>query len=93
MYAEFEEIKRRLADIKTRGIVIHDKASLYDIYTERLPLYEKYADIKIDCTGRRIEETVEYLVREIRRFQAPRPKKPVSANLAPKRVLVRGRLV
>ncbi|HHT54421.1 MAG TPA: shikimate kinase [Clostridiales bacterium] len=75
LYAEFEEIKRRLADIKTRGIVIHDKASLYDIYTERLPLYEKYADIKIDCTGRRIEETVEYLVREIRRISgAPAEK-------------------
>jgi shikimate kinase len=48
---------------------------LYDIYTERLPLYEKYADIKIDCTGRRIEETVEYLVREIRRISgAPAEK-------------------
>ncbi|HOA85535.1 MAG TPA: hypothetical protein PKN17_05870, partial [Bacillota bacterium] len=61
-------IRRRLADIKTRGIVMHGSASLYDIYTERLPLYEKYGDIKVDCTSRRVEESVEQLVREIKRF-------------------------
>ena len=66
LFVEYEEIKRRLADIKTRGIVIRNNADLYDIYTERLPLYEKYADIKIDCTGRRIEEAVEHLIGELR---------------------------
>ncbi|NLW73838.1 MAG: shikimate kinase [Clostridiales bacterium] len=68
LYVGFEEIRRRLADIKTRGIVMHGSASLYDIYTERLPLYEKYGDIKVDCTSRRVEESVEQLVREIKRF-------------------------
>jgi shikimate kinase len=68
IYVGFEEIRRRLADIKTRGIVIHGNASLYDIYTERLPLYEKYGDIKVDCTDRRVEESVELLVSELKRF-------------------------
>ena len=29
--------------------------NLYDIYNERIPLYEKYADIIIDCTNKEIK--------------------------------------
>ena len=47
----FEEMARRLNNITTRGIVLHAGQSLRDMYNERVPLYEKYADITIGCSG------------------------------------------
>ena len=32
-----------------------------ELYRERVPLYEKYADIVVDCNGLTIDETVETL--------------------------------
>ena len=40
----FEEIERRVTNITTRGIVFHPDETLQDVYRQRLPLYEKYAD-------------------------------------------------
>ncbi len=47
---DFEELKRRLADFSDRGVVMKGGIgmSLRDLYDERLPLYEKYADITVD---------------------------------------------
>lgn len=46
----FDELKHRLADFSERGVVMRDGIgmSLRDLYDERLPLYEKYADITVD---------------------------------------------
>ena len=46
----FDELKCRLADFSERGVVMRDGIgmSLRDLYDERLPLYEKYADITVD---------------------------------------------
>ncbi len=53
----YEEIVRRISNISTRGIVIAEGQTLRDVFDEREPLYQKYADIVIDCDGG-IEETV-----------------------------------
>lgn len=47
----FEEMVSRLRNITTRGIVLAAGQSLHDMYTRRVPLYEKYADITVDCSG------------------------------------------
>jgi len=47
----FEEMVKRLRNITTRGIVLAAGQSLHDMYTQRVPLYEKYADITVDCSG------------------------------------------
>ncbi len=57
----FEEIKRRLGDIVARGVVIKDGSSLKQLYEERIPLYEGYADLIIDCEGQSVEESVRAL--------------------------------
>ena len=46
----FDELKCRLADFSERGVVMRDGIgmSLRELYDERLPLYEKYADITVD---------------------------------------------
>ena len=40
-------IKKRMKNIKTRGIVMKKGTGLADLYAERKPLYEKYADLVI----------------------------------------------
>lgn len=46
----FEEMTRRLGDIHERGVVLKGGAgmSLRELYEERLPLYEQYADITVN---------------------------------------------
>ena len=57
------EVKRRIDNITTRGIVMHPGESLESIYAERLPLYRKYADITVSCSA--TEETVENILKSI----------------------------
>ncbi|MDP3563716.1 MAG: shikimate kinase [Methanoregula sp.] len=57
-----EEMTRRLSNITTRGIVLVAGQSLSDMYNERIPLYEKYADITIDCSHDAFETCVGKLI-------------------------------
>jgi shikimate kinase len=61
----FEDMVRRLDNITTRGIVLDKGQSLRDMYNQRIPLYEKYADIRIDCFDDDIETILERVVDEI----------------------------
>ena len=45
------EIERRLADFAARGVAIKDGMTVADLYNERIPLYEKYADITVSSEG------------------------------------------
>ncbi len=57
-----DEIKRRIGDFSTRGIVLRNGNSIEDLYRERVPLYEKYADITIECDKADIKENAEKLL-------------------------------
>ena len=46
-------------------MVLKDGQTLYDLYMERTPLYETYADLRISEEGLNVEETVELLVKEL----------------------------
>ncbi len=56
------DIRSRLSNIKTRGIACRRGEGLEEIYKEREPLYNKYADIKINCEGKSCEQTVEKII-------------------------------
>lgn len=58
----FEELEKRLGDIKGRGVVLREEQTLKDLYDERKVLYEKYADITVEEAGLSVEETVERIV-------------------------------
>ena len=58
----YEEIKHRLGDLSKRGVSIKKGQTLKDLYDERVPLYEKYADIEIDCSNKQLRD----IVKEIR---------------------------
>lgn len=63
---DYRKLKYRLGNIRNRGVVIRDGQSLSDLYKERVPLYEKYADIVIDENGRSIEDTVSMILKELK---------------------------
>ena len=58
-------LKNRLSDIKGRGVVLRDGQTLDDLYKERAPLYEKFADITVTEDGLTPEETVEAIVTQL----------------------------
>ena len=54
----FEELEQRLGDLHERGVVLKKGYTLRDLYEERIPLYEKYADITIACEGKDIRSVM-----------------------------------
>ena len=61
----YTEIERRLSNLATRGVTLRAGQTLYDLYQERIPLYEKEADIVLDTAGFEIEKTVGAIVRRV----------------------------
>lgn len=61
----YEEIQKRVTNIETRGIVLKKGNSLKDAFDERLPLYQRYADIVLDCVNKDIESCVTQMVKEV----------------------------
>ncbi|HEY8463066.1 MAG TPA: shikimate kinase [Bacillota bacterium] len=61
----YAEIERRVTDMIGRGIVRGAGQQLSDLYRERIPLYEKYADITIDCNGLSLETVVAAIIDEV----------------------------
>ena len=57
-----KEIEKRIGNIHTRGVAIKSGMTLSDLYNERAPLYNKYADIIVNCEGKTAEETVEEIM-------------------------------
>ena len=45
---EYDQLKKRLGNLKGRGVVLKDGQDLRGLYEERIPLYEKYADLTVN---------------------------------------------
>ncbi len=52
----YDSLKERLGDLGARGVTLLPGQTLADLYRERIPLYEKYADITVDCEGKQLRE-------------------------------------
>lgn len=61
----FEEITRRIKDFNTRGLVISEGKTLEDVYKERVPLYEQYADVTVDTDGKELWDVVEEISEQL----------------------------
>lgn len=55
---DFETLDSRLGSLRGRGVVLKDGQNLKSLYEERVPLYEKYADIIVDEKGLDLEATL-----------------------------------
>lgn len=54
-----DELKKRICNIHTRGIAMKEGTTIAELYAERAPLYEKYADITVDCSDSTPEQCVD----------------------------------
>jgi shikimate kinase len=62
-------LKQRLTDLNVRGVVISKGQTIDDLYARRTPLYEKWADITIDCQNLTHEQVVEKIITKIQEIQ------------------------
>lgn len=49
-------LEARVGDVAARGLVREEGQSFAELYAERQPLYHRYADIRIACGGKPLEE-------------------------------------
>lgn len=65
----YEEVKARLGDLTDRGVALKGGMGLFELYNERVPLYEGYADITVDESGKTPGAVVDELreMMELRR--------------------------
>ncbi len=65
----YEVIDSRLTNISTRGVAMKKGQTLHNLFDERVPLYEKYADITVEADGLTTEQTVEKIAEIIHRLE------------------------
>lgn len=61
----YATICSRLGNIRRRGVVLKDGQSLKDLYDERTPLYEAYADIVLDAEGQDVEGLMDAIAKAL----------------------------
>ena len=61
----YQDLKKRLGNLKDRGVVLKEGQTLKDLYDERSELYEKYAEITVDESGKDIQGTILALREQI----------------------------
>ena len=64
--ADYATIKKRLGNLKKRGVALKEGQTLKDLYEERCALYEKYADVVVDEQGLGTEETIGAVLRGLK---------------------------
>ena len=70
---DYETLDSRLGSLKGRGVVLKDGQNLKSLYEERVPLYEKYADIVVDEYGLNLEETLEAVLEKYKNSLRQKP--------------------
>ena len=61
-----EELDQRIRNLSTRGIAMQPGQTLADVMAYRAPLYEKYADIIVDCGGNQpLAQTAQHVLEQI----------------------------
>lgn len=64
---ELEELQRRIQNLSTRGIAMEPGQTLADVMAMRAPLYDKYADLIIDCpAGQSLAQTAQMVLDQMR---------------------------
>lgn len=61
-----EQVEKRLSNLPTRGVAGAEDHSLAELYNERTPLYERYADIVVDADSQTIEQTIDAVYNSVK---------------------------
>lgn len=70
-----EALMERLGDLNERGVALKKGQTLEELYLERVPLYEAYADITIDCEGKSLSDTAKEVCSLVRLFREKQEKR------------------
>ena len=62
----YRTIEKRIGDFSKRGVVLRPGQTLRDLYNERVPLYEKYAHVTVNCDGEAYSRYIADAVRKIK---------------------------
>lgn len=62
LQVRLDTVLERLSNIKTRGVTLEKGQTLADLYAQRVPLYEKHADVTVVCDECTVEDVVEKIV-------------------------------
>lgn len=63
---DYETIRKRLGNIRQRGVALREGQTLRDLYDERVVLYEKYADTVVEEKGE-VEDVVVAILKLMKR--------------------------
>jgi shikimate kinase len=70
----YESLKKRLGDLNKRGVTLKKDQSLKELYKERIPLYEKYANVTIHCDQKPIREIAQEIAFIYKEYKGGRRK-------------------
>ena len=62
----YTSLEKRLGNLLKRGVAIRSGNTLLDLYNERTPLYETYADIVVNEEKKDIRQVVETILEEMK---------------------------
>lgn len=69
----YEEVEKRLGNLVDRGVACREGMTLLDLYHERVPYYERYADVTIVEAGKTAGDVVDELRAMVEAAWAIRP--------------------
>jgi len=64
--ADLNTLQSRIRDFDTRGLAKRPEQDLADLFMERYPLYDGYADVTVDCSGLTHEEVCAAILKNIK---------------------------
>jgi shikimate kinase len=68
LHADLQTLESRVRNFSSRGLAKTPGQSFEDLYRERLPLYEKFADITVASCGSSHEEICATIIEKIQRL-------------------------
>ena len=66
LHVSLPELKKRLGDLTKRGVVLKEGQTLEELFEERRPYYERYAQITVDVTQEDIGIILSEIIRKLK---------------------------
>ena len=62
---DYRSVEKRITNLSTRGVVKEKHQSLKDLYDKRQPVYQKYAQITINCADKNQDQIVTEIIERL----------------------------
>jgi len=66
LQVDLEELQQRIADMGQRGLVMGRGQTFEQLYQERTPLYEKFAEVSIACRNLNAEQVAAAIEKQVK---------------------------